>query len=181
METDLDVSQFLNTIYRYIQLGVHIKAFYSKKYGKFHREIDEVTEFYVDENNQPVTHTIYRKMFEENPVMVKPSKHMIEYLANQNIDITPIIKDLPDEMPNFENSIDDLKDNLDEKPVETKKVEEKKTEAPAPAAPEITSSQPVIQDVPSLSTAPATPAPAPQVVPQAPAAPAVPAAPSTSA
>ena len=94
METDLDVSQFLNTIYRYIQLGVHIKAFYSKKYGKFHREIDEVTEFYVDENNQPVTHTIYRKMFEENPVMVKPSKHMIEYLANQNIDITPIIKEI---------------------------------------------------------------------------------------
>ena len=35
METDLDVHQFLSTIYRYIQLGVHIKAFYSKQYGKF--------------------------------------------------------------------------------------------------------------------------------------------------
>ena len=132
METDLDVSQFLNTIYRYIQLGVHIKAFYSKKYGKFHREIDEVTEFYVDENNQPVTHVIYKKIFEEEPVMVKPSEHIIEYLANQNIDITPIIKDLPDEMPNFEKSLDDLKENLNEKPVEEKKapaVEDPKLEA----------------------------------------------------
>ena len=42
METDLDVNQFLTTIYRYIQLGVHIKAYYSKAYGKFHREVDEV-------------------------------------------------------------------------------------------------------------------------------------------
>ena len=49
METDLDVNQFLNTIYRYIQIGVHIKAYYSKELGKFHREVDEVAEFYVDE------------------------------------------------------------------------------------------------------------------------------------
>ena len=61
METNLDVDQFLNTIYRYIQLGVHIKAYYSKKYGKFHREIDEITEFYVDEDNKPVYNTIYQK------------------------------------------------------------------------------------------------------------------------
>ena len=55
METDIDVEQFLNTIYRYVQLGVHIKAYYSQKYGKFHREIDEITEFYIDEEtNKPV-------------------------------------------------------------------------------------------------------------------------------
>ena len=85
METDLDVDQFLNTIYRYIQLGVHIKAYYSKKYGKFHREVDEVTEFYVDENNKCQTHTIYRKMFDKNPIMVKPSAHLIEYLEISSI------------------------------------------------------------------------------------------------
>ena len=44
METDLDVNQFLTTIYRYIELGVHIKAYYSKEKGKFDREGDERTE-----------------------------------------------------------------------------------------------------------------------------------------
>ena len=99
METDLDVSQFLNTIYRYIQLGIHIKAFYSKKYGKFHREIDEVTEFYVDDQNNPVTHTIYRKTLSDNGIMIKPSEHLIEYLENQNINVHPIIDGLEEDFP----------------------------------------------------------------------------------
>ncbi len=98
METDLDVNQFINTIYRYIQIGVHIKAYYSKKYGNFHREVDEVTEFYVDDNNQPQNHTIYQKVMDET-MMCKPSDHLIEYLDNQNIDVHDIIKDLPKEMP----------------------------------------------------------------------------------
>ncbi len=103
METDLDVDQFLTTIYRYIQLGVHIKAYYSKKYGKFHREVDEVTEFYVDENNKCQSNTIYRKVFDKEPVMYKPSPHLIEYLENQNIDITNITKGLSDKP--FEDDI----------------------------------------------------------------------------
>ncbi len=85
METDLDVNQFLNTIYRYIQIGVHIKAYYSQKYQKFHREIDEVVEFYVDENNQPQSRTLYRKSFEKEAVQNEPSKYLQEYLANQGI------------------------------------------------------------------------------------------------
>ena len=97
METDLDVNQFLNTIYRYVQLGVHIKAFYSKEYGKFHREVDEVTEFYVDDNNEPIAHTIYRKQMGKEE-MVRPSDHLIEYIENQNIDISNIIKNLPTKM-----------------------------------------------------------------------------------
>ncbi len=99
METDLDVNQFLTTIYRYIQLGVHIKAYYSKKYGKFHRELDEVCEFYVDENNVPQGRIIYQKIYGSNPTMCKPSKHLQEYLENQNIDVRDIIDKLPDEMP----------------------------------------------------------------------------------
>ena len=99
METDLDVNQFLNTIYRYIQLGVHIKAYYSKEKGKFHRELDEVTEFYVDENNQPQSRTIYQKIFGKSPIMIKPSDHLIEYLENQNIDVSDIVSKLPEEMP----------------------------------------------------------------------------------
>ena len=98
METDLDVHQFLTTIYRYIQLGVHIKAYYSKEYGQFHRELDEVSEFYVDDENVPKSRIIYQKIFGK-PIMCKPSDHLVEYLENQNIDVQDIIKDLPDELP----------------------------------------------------------------------------------
>ena len=99
METDLDVNQFLSTIYRYIQLGVHIKAYYSKQYGKFHRELDEVTEFYVDENQKPISRTIYQKIYGRNPVMRKPSNHLCEYLENQNIDVSSIVANLPEDFP----------------------------------------------------------------------------------
>jgi len=98
METDLDVHQFLTTIYRYIQLGVHIKAFYSKEYGKFHRELDEVAEFYVDDNNEPQSRIIYQKIFGK-PMMCRPSDHLVEYLENQNIDVEEIIRDLPKDLP----------------------------------------------------------------------------------
>lgn len=103
MESDLDVDQFLNTIYRYIQIGVHIKAYYSQKYKAFHREVDEVTEFYVDEDNKPVSRTIYKKNFDGSPVMIKPSEHLQEYLRNQNIDIAPIISELKDEEEHFDD------------------------------------------------------------------------------
>ena len=86
METDVDVDQFLNTIYRYIQLGVHIKAYYSQKYKKFHREIDEVTEFYVDDDNKCVTNTIYQKMGDKI-IRKAPSNHLKEYLMGQNVSL----------------------------------------------------------------------------------------------
>lgn len=103
MESDLDVDQFLNTIYRYIQIGVHIKAYYSQKYKAFHREVDEVTEFYVDEDNKPVSRTIYKKNFDGSPVMIKPSEHLQEYLRNQNIDVTSIISKLQYEEERFDD------------------------------------------------------------------------------
>ncbi len=90
LETDIDVNQFLTTIYRYIQLGVHIKAYYSKEHGKFHREVDEVVEFYVDDDNKPQSRILYQKQFGKEPIQHQPSKHLREYLENQNIDITQI-------------------------------------------------------------------------------------------
>ena len=86
METDLDLEQFLGTIYRYIQLGVHIKAYYSQKLGKFHREIDEITEFYMDEEtNKPVFNTIYQKNMVGQVKKKQPSEHLMNYLLGQNI------------------------------------------------------------------------------------------------
>ena len=123
METDLDVNQFLSTIYRYIQLGVHIRAYYSKEKGKFHREVDEVTEFYVDENNQPKSRTIYQKVFGKEAMLRKPSKHLIEYLENQNIDITSVTSHMVDDLPFDNEKDDDTTAPAENASVETKPVE----------------------------------------------------------
>lgn len=105
MESELDVEQFLNTIYRYVQLGVHIKAYYSQKYGKFHREIDEITEFYIDDDNQPVYNILYQKMMDGTIKKKNPSKHLIQYLLNQNIDL---------ESTTFEGAEDDKGLSIDD-------------------------------------------------------------------
>ena len=107
LESDIDVDQFLNTIYRYIQLGVHIKAYYSKEYGKFHREVDEVVEFYVDDNNKPQTHLLYQKTFGKAPVQNMPSDHLREYLENQNIHIDQLFT-TGDSMNNLSNEVEEV-------------------------------------------------------------------------
>ena len=107
LESDIDVDQFLNTIYRYIQLGVHIKAYYSKEYGKFHREVDEVVEFYVDDDNKPQSHVLYQKIFGKAPVQNMPSKHLREYLENQNIFIDNLFTK-GDSMSSIDNEVRDV-------------------------------------------------------------------------
>lgn len=103
METETDVDQFLKTIYRYIQLGVHIKAYYSTKYQKFHREIDEVCEFYVDDENEVHHRILYQKMGEKSTKR-NPSSHLLEYLQAQNIQLGGT----------FENAIDDEEQKKEE-------------------------------------------------------------------
>ena len=51
LESNQDVNQFLSTIHRYVQIGVCVKGYMSKALGRFQREIMEVCEFYVDEDN----------------------------------------------------------------------------------------------------------------------------------
>ena len=91
LETNQDVDQFLKTIYRYIQLGVHVRAYMDKEEGKFRREIVEVCEFFVDENNEAQHHHIYRKTAEGNILRDNPSKQLIEYLSTSGIIIPPDI------------------------------------------------------------------------------------------
>lgn len=141
METDLDVNQFLSTIYRYIQLGVHIRAYYSKERGQFHREVDEVTEFYVDENNEPQSRVIYQKMFGKEPMLRKPSEHLIEYLENQNIDINSVASHMADDFP-FNADVNE-ENKKTEVPTE-QEVQKKVSEVPSKAE---TVPQQVIQPV----------------------------------
>ena len=155
METDLDVNQFLNTIYRYVQIGVHIRAYYSKKYQKFHREIDEVVEFYVDENNKPQSRTIYQKLFGKDPVLRKPSAHLIEYLENQNIDIMSITSKMKEDVE--EAADEEIQHEVAQVTTQTPQVEPQVTipttnNEPSTYQPQIApvDNNPVIQAIPSM-------------------------------
>jgi len=85
LETNIDINQFLASIHRYVQLGVHVRGYYSKEYKRFQREIVEVTEFYVDEENTPKHNTIYRKTSAGKITRKNPTKYLIDYLDAQGI------------------------------------------------------------------------------------------------
>lgn len=61
LENSQDIDQFLKSIHRYVQLGVHVKGFMSKELGRFQREIVEVVEFYVDDDNNAKANVLYKK------------------------------------------------------------------------------------------------------------------------
>ena len=85
MESSQDVEQFLNTIHRYVQVGVYVKGYFSKKFNRFQREIIEVCEFYVDENNKPCTNEIYKKSLDGHYSLKNPTQHLLDYLSIQNV------------------------------------------------------------------------------------------------
>ena len=89
LETNQDIEQFLKSIYRYVQLGVYIRGYQDPKTKSFKREIAEVTEFYVDEDNNAKYNTIYKKSSTGKVVKKAPSKYLIEYLDSQGVTLEP--------------------------------------------------------------------------------------------
>ena len=87
LESNIDVEQFMTTIYRYIQLGVHVRARYDKVTGKFLREVCEVCEFYVTEDNKPEYNVIYRKNIDGGEIINSPSSYLVDYLESQGVDL----------------------------------------------------------------------------------------------
>ncbi len=85
LETNQDINQFLKSIYRYIQLGVYIRGFQDKATKHFVREIAEVTEFYVTEDNEAKYNTIYRKSTSGKVTRKHPSKYLVDYLDAQGV------------------------------------------------------------------------------------------------
>ena len=88
LETNQDIEQFLKSIYRYIQIGICIKGYQDKTTKRFVREIAEVTEFYVDKDNNAISNTIYRKTIDGHVYRNKPSDHLIEYIEGQGIEVS---------------------------------------------------------------------------------------------
>lgn len=85
LESNLDVEQFLSTIHRYVQIGIYVKGYMSKELGRFQREIMEICEFYVDEDNRPQVNTIFQKTLDGRFTLKNPTKHLRDYLAIQGV------------------------------------------------------------------------------------------------
>ena len=85
---------------------------------------DEVVEFYVDDDNKTQSHILYQKTFGKAPVQNMPSKHLKEYLENQNIFIDNLFTK-GDSMGDLEDKVDSLNNdtvvtNIDSNQIGTK-------------------------------------------------------------
>lgn len=112
LETSQDIDQFVKSMHRYIQLGVHVKGFYSKKYNRFQREITQVVEFYVnDETNMAESNVLYERDLAGKEVFNNPTSHLIDYLASQGVIMQedPFIK--KSSVSNQENDNNDNESN----------------------------------------------------------------------
>lgn len=85
LETNQDIDQFLKSIHRYVQLAVHVKGYMSKELGRFQREIVEVCEFFVDDDNVAGSNVIYKKNLDGKILFNNPTKHLRDYLGSQGV------------------------------------------------------------------------------------------------
>lgn len=88
LESSQDTQQFLGSIHRYVQIGIYVKGYYSKRLGRFQREILEVCEFYVDPETQvPKSNLLYQKHIDGTVVLHNPTKNLIDYLEIGNVNL----------------------------------------------------------------------------------------------
>ena len=200
LESSQDIDQFVKGMHRYIQIGIHVKGYFSKKYGRFQREITQVCEFYVDDvDNLAKVNVLYSKDLFGNEKYNNPTQHLIDYMASQGVDMRPdpflpingTLKEQSDspiteDADGGENVEKNTNDTINEAKVEegstTEEVASTEAVPSEPAAPAATPAAPA-----AVSPAPApaqTPAPVAQAVPATPApsavAPSVPPAPAVA-
>ena len=85
LESNLDIDQFVKSIYRYVQIGIHVKGYFSKELNRFQREIVEVVEFYVDNNNEAKHNTIFFKALDGTYSFNNPTEYLRGYLGAQGV------------------------------------------------------------------------------------------------
>ena len=106
IESNIDVEQFVTTIHRYVQIGIYVKGYMSKELGRFQREIMEVCEFYVDDDNKPQVNTIYKKTLNGDITMNNPTKNLRDYLSIGGVE-------LPEDIFNLDNQNTIPKENVE--------------------------------------------------------------------
>jgi len=57
----------------------------SKELGRFQREIVEVCEFFVDDENQAGSNVIYKKNLDGKIIFSNPTKYLKDYLGSQGV------------------------------------------------------------------------------------------------
>ena len=144
MESSQDTQQFLNSIHRYVQLGVHVKGFMDNTIGKFKREIVEVSQFYVDDNNEPACNVIFKRNLDGRICYHNPTHHLYDYLGSQGVILQPNLFDAEIANNPPEEEEGEVKETPAQNPVQP-------ISEPAPAAP----AQP--QAAPQTVAAPAQP------------------------
>jgi hypothetical protein len=86
LESSQDTQQFLSSIHRYVQIGIYVKGYFSKRLNRFQREILEVCEFYVDpETQQPKSNMIYQKHLDGTVIIHNPTQNLLDYLSIGNV------------------------------------------------------------------------------------------------
>ena len=115
LESSIDMDQFLRSIHRYVQLGVHIKGYYSKELQRFKREVTEVVEFYVDDKNQPGYNILYKRTPEGKTELRNPTKYLLGYLESQGVIMEPDIL--------VKEQFHEVSDNTDKKDINANNVE----------------------------------------------------------
>ena len=110
LETNQDIEQFLKSIYRYIQLGVYIRGYQDKVTKRFQREIAEVTEFYVTDDNEAKYNVIYKKSTSGKVTRHNPSKYLLEYLDAQGVTLPTDLTHMVDEDNNKNNDENIIKE-----------------------------------------------------------------------
>lgn len=83
MEGSQDVEQFLNSIHRYVQIGIHVKGYMSAELQRFQREIVEVCEFYVDDDNVAQSNVIFKKNLDGTFAFKNPTRGLKDYFTAQ--------------------------------------------------------------------------------------------------
>ena len=120
LESSQDIDQFVKSMHRYIQIGIHVKGFYSKQYDRFQREITQVVEFYVDdEANMAKVNVLYSRDLAGHEQYNNPTSHLIDYLASQGV----VMREDP-----FIKKENTLSESDEEDYSEDNTVEEKETE-----------------------------------------------------
>ena len=150
LESSQDTDQFLSSIHRYVQLGIYVKGYMSKKYNRFQREILEVCEFYVDDDNKPCTNEIYKKSLDGTMSFNNPTQHLKDYCSIQGIDLG----DDPFHLVTEKKSTNNLKNPLEEQTPTTSNEEKSVDNSPVNQQVEPTISKTTVENPTVINSVP---------------------------
>lgn len=151
LESNIDVEQFLKTIYRYVQIGVFVRGRYKPEEKRFVREIAGVCEFFVtDDTNEPKFNNIYLKTVGGEETYQEPTKYIKNYLEGQGVDVTNLFGEKLSSLAQA-NEANGIESDVKEPDGEVVHIPGKEMDNK-----EEVSVQPVEETIPSIETVPET-------------------------